>query len=283
MPSQMANPNDLIEEARQRQNRVLNQLAYAPMVDVRGVVPPKGVTGGNFPGQDFWVLGFAFEAWRIDNGPLITGTLPVQRKVTNEELKKFQELIRPATVVHIRARIANVSRTNGPLALLENFVGSDDSDAELNARAIQLQQHDYFGVPMFGRLTLDRRMGWFTGSAVWRGQTIRFLVEAKEPAEVQATLAIAKRLWEAQDEWDRRMRDCAVRELLPLKNENWLMENEAAVTAEQFKQRMKLESISVEPGGSVEFSCADDGMFGDHAIVINGTITEGPTRAELFG
>src|SRR5215469_18771891 len=107
----MANLNDLREEINRRQNRVLNQLAYAPMVDVRGVVSPRPVSGGNTPGQDFWVLRFAFEAWRIGNGPMCTGVLQVLRKVSKEELTKFQDLIRSGTVVHIRARIANISPT----------------------------------------------------------------------------------------------------------------------------------------------------------------------------
>jgi hypothetical protein len=279
----MANLNDLIEEANRRQNRVLGQLAYAPMVDVRGLVSPKPISGGSSPGQDFWVLKFAFEAWRIGGGPISTGVLQVLRKVTEEELKKFQDLIRPGTVIHIQARIANVSPTQGPEALLESFVGRDDSDAELNARATQLHQPVYHEDPVFGKLTLDRRISSFTGIAVWRGGTVRLYLHAKEPAEVQATLAMAKRLWQAQDEWDQRMRDCAVRILLPKKNKNWLMENEAAVTTEQFKQRMKLESISIEPDGSVEFCCADDSMFGDHTIEVNGTITDGPTRAGIAG
>jgi hypothetical protein len=279
----MANLDELRAEVNRRLNRVLNQLAYAPMVDVRGVVSPNGVSGGNTPGQDFWSLRIAFEAWRIGNGPISTGKLNVWRKVAHDELKKFQDLIRPGTVIHIRARIANVSPTNGPEALLESFVGRDDSDAELNARAVQLQQPVHYEDPVFGKLTLDRRISIFIGSAVWRGDTVRLYVDAKEPAEVQAALAMAKRLWQAQDDWDQRMRDCAVRELLPLKNENWLMENEAAVSVEEFKQRMKLESISIAPGGSVEFSCADDGMFGEHSIEVNGTITDGPADAHIAG
>src|SRR5215469_12361991 len=140
----MANLNDLREEVNRRQNRVLNQLAYAPMVDVRGVVSPKPVSGGTSPGQDFWILKFAFDSWRIGGGQMSTGVLQVLRKVAEEELKEFQELIRPGTVIHIRARIANVSPTNGPEALLESFVGRDDSDADLNARALQLQQPVYY-------------------------------------------------------------------------------------------------------------------------------------------
>lgn len=279
----MANPNDLIAEADRRQNQKFAQLAYSPIVDVRGVVSPKPVSGGQFPGQAFWVLMFAFDAWRIGSGPINTGRLPVQRKVAKNEIRKFQELIRPGMVVHIRARVGDVMPAKSPEALLENFIGRDDSDAELNARALQLQQPVYYDDPVFGKFTLDRRISSFIGSAAWRGDTIRLYVHAKEPAEVQATLAMAKRLWQAQDEWDQRTRDCAVRKLLPLKNEDWLMENEAAVTVEQFKQRMKLEGVSIEPGGSVDFFCVDDGMFGGHSIQVNGTITEGPTNAELFG
>jgi hypothetical protein len=62
---------------------------------------------------------------------------------------------------------------------------------------------------------------------------------------VHEALKAARELWQNQRGWNRRIRDYAVQELLPLKNENWLAEDEAELTPDEFKDRMTLESITV--------------------------------------
>ena len=74
-----------------------------------------------------------------------------------------------------------------------------------------------------------------------------------------------------------------MQELLPLKNENWLDEGEAELSADQFKSRMTLESVTVEPGGSFDFWHNDGDLFCGHSIQISGSLSEGPTRADIPG
>ncbi|HWX23201.1 MAG TPA: DUF2262 domain-containing protein [Candidatus Binatia bacterium] len=279
----MANAADIFAEANLLQKQLLDQLATAPIVDLLGVVSPNGVTGGRSRGEELWTLRLAFDAWRIHGGGVETRRLTVRRKVTDQELAQFRGVIRPYMVIRIRARVVSASACGGPEALLETFVGREDSDAELNAHAIQLQKPVNCEDPVFGTFTLDRRIDWFTGSAVWKGGSVALHLSARAPAEVQAALTTAHRLWQTQDGWDQRIRDCAARILLPLKNESWLGEDEAEVTADQFKQRMKLESITVHPDGSLEFSHTDGDLFWVHSIQVTGTISEGPTDAEIAG
>ena len=279
----MANPADIFAEGNLRHKQLLELLATCPIVDLLGVVSPNGATGGQARGEELWTLRLAFDAWRIHGGGIETRPLTIRRKVTDQELAQFRGLIRPYMVIRIRARVVSPSPFGGPEALLETFVGREDSDAELNAHAIQLQQPVNYEDPFFGTFTLDRRIDWFIGSAVWKGGAVALHLSASAPAEVQAASTTAHRLWQTQDGWDQRIRDCAARILLPLKNETWLGEDEAEVTADQFKQRMKLESITVHSDGSLEFSLADGDLFWGHSIQVTGTISEGPTDAEIAG
>ncbi len=65
-----------------------------------------------------------------------------------------------------------------------------------------------------------------------------------------------------------RPQDYAVAELLPLKNESWLDEDEKPITPEQFRSRMSLESLVFYPDGDVTFYHRDGDLFWGHCIQI---------------
>jgi hypothetical protein len=279
----MANQNDIFAEARLREEQLLKQLGVLPVVDVLGVVGPMGVSGGKIGREELWTLKLKMEAWRIHDTELQTRPLTIRRKVTNEDLSRLRGLIRPYNIIRIRARVVDVSSFGGPEALLEEFVGSDDSDTELNDHVIQLQRPVKHEDPLLGTFTLDRRVNWFEGSAVWNGNPVSLNLSVKEPAKIQEALTTAHSLWECQSVWNRRVRNYAVQALLALKNKSWLAEDEMDLTAEQFEQRMALESITVYPDGSFEFWHDDGKMFWGHSIQISGSLSEGPTDADIPG
>src|SRR5207249_3318350 len=104
-----------------------------------------------------------------------------------------------------------------------------------------------------------------------------------QPADLPVALKSAHTLWESQDVWSRRIRDFAVQKLLPLKNDAWLDEGEVEVTADQFQDRMTLDSITVYPNGSFEFWHHDGDLFWGHSIQVRGSLSEGPTDADIPG
>lgn len=140
-----------------------------------------------------------------------------------------------------------------------------------------------FDDPSFGAFTLDRGIDWFTGQAVWNGVPVALNLSSKESEEVEAALETARALWRSQESWSRRIADYAAQELLPLKNESWLDEGEAELTADQFKARMRLEAITVHPDGSFVFWHNDGDLFWGHSIQISGSLSEGPTDADIPG
>lgn len=278
----MADETDPFAEAESRWKRLFEELAAAPVVEVLGVVGPGGVSG--CANQDeSWTLQFSFDAWRIGKAELQTKELTICRKGRHEDFDTFRPLIRPDTTLRIRARVAEHSIFGTPHALLDSVIGPDTSDQELNDRAKQLRKPVTYKDTILGTFTLDRVVNWFTAETVWDGNPISLNLEAKEPADIEKALTTAHSLWQAHQQWDQRVRDYAVRELLALKNENWLEEGELELTADQFKARMKLEAISVDPSGSFEFWHNDGDLFWGHSILIRGNLSEGPSDAGIVG
>jgi hypothetical protein len=279
----MADINDQVAEAQARMKRLWEQLAASPIVEVLGVVWPPGAGGGKSRGEELWTLRFILDSWRTEGAALQHRPLLVHRQVTEKELKQHQKAIKPYTIVRLKARVVENSIIGTPQALLEELVGVDSSDAELNARSAELQQPVTFSDPVLGTFTLDRRVNWFTGKTKWLEQPISVNLLATEPKELQDAVKVACTLWQDQQGWSKRIVDFAVKELLPLKNDSWLDENEAELNAEQFKERMKLESITVSSDGSFDFWHHDGDLFWGHSIQISGDLTKGPTHADIPG
>lgn len=263
-----------------RQQRLLDQLAVSPVVEVSGVVSANGATGGRFRGEDQWTVSFAFDAWRIGTTEIQTVPLRISRKVTDEELERFRSTINPYTVVRIRARVGELA-CGGYQGLLEDSIGLYDSDADLNQTAEQLQQPVTLEDADFGTLTLHRAVDWFSAAVVWDGKPIS--LSLSDADNVEDSLKVAKDLWKCQGEWNRRILEFAVQKLLPLKNENWLEEDEAELSPDEFKDRMSLESITVYPGGAFDFWHNDGDLFWGHSIQINGNLSDGPKHADIPG
>jgi len=279
----MADARDYFAEAEARQKELLKRLALAPVVDVVGVVGASAPSGSQSGGEKLWSLLFDFQVWRTKSTGLQTQPLIIRRKVTMEELHRWQESINPYTVIRIKARVVVGADEDGHQALLEDFVGRESSDEELNRHLKQLQQPVTFEDPSLGTFTLDRRVDWFSGTVAWEGHPISLNLSGSETHKVLDALKTAHALWKSPNTWNRRIRDYAVEKLLPLKNESWLDENEPALTPDEFRARMTLQSITVYPDGSFDFWHNDGDLFWGHSIHISGSLANGPTGADIPG
>jgi hypothetical protein len=284
----MADDNDESVDHEARVNKLHEQFAAAPIVDVLGVVSPSGVGGGNWGGQELWSVSVDLEAWRIEGGELQTRPLDLQNKVTREKLNEIQNALRPYKVVRVKARVVHELFFGRPQALLEEVIGADSSDQELNNKAAELQKPVRFTDPVLGTFTLNRRVSWFTARTKWlRHRWLRPRIDLNLSAtggeDLENAVKTAHAIWQDQKGWDKRIRDFAVEKLLPLKNDCWLSENEAKLTADQFKSRMTLEAITVYPEGSFSFWYNDGDLFWGHSIKIDGDLTEGPNDTDIAG
>lgn len=275
--------DDVLAEMADQEAQLYAQLADCDPVQITGIVSSSGVAGGKLGGAELWSLSLSFDAWRAGTGPLRTDSLTIRRRVSDEELETLQDTIDAETVITIRARLAEENVFACPQALLEEFIGADTADVELHNHLKKIQEPVTYEDELFGTLVFDRRVRWYRGEVKWQGKSIELLLSTETDTELKSALDRAHELWKAASSWNERVRDYAVQELLPLKNESWLDDDEAELTPEQFESRMTLESVIMFPNGSFEFLHDDGDLFYGHSIQICGNLSDGLTDADIPG
>lgn len=249
-------------------------------VIVTGVVHPSGAGGARLGEDPRWRLRFSLEPWRVEGAPLNEGALEVTKAVSEEDLRAFMKRIRPCDVVRLSVHFSGPEHT---AAELLELLEVQATDPELSERAEALRQPVTRQDPFFGELTLDRRLDWWGTIFRWGTTPVQLYLSGDEEGSPEPALRAARSLWEEQPEWEKRVRDFAVEALLPLKNDVWLDDDEEPLTSEAFKERMTLQSITLYPDGSFDFFHDDGELFWGHAIQVWGTLSEGPTGADIPG
>ncbi len=274
---------DEVDSYKQQEDELYSQFLACPIVELTGVVSPSGVSASKSRGQELWSLILSFDAWRIGDGTIRNEYLTIRKRVAEEQLRQFQSEIDAETVVKIFARVAENNVFGIVQAQIEGFSGLVPDDAELNTRLAELQKPKTFNDTHFGTFTFDRRVEWYLASVKWLGETIDLTLNGEEPDEIESCLKVARELWANESSWQTRMQNYAVEELLPLKNDSWLDDNELDLTPDTFKRKMTLQSISIYPDGDFEFWHDDGDMFFGHSIQLCGNLTDGLTSADIPG
>jgi hypothetical protein len=128
--------------------------------------------------------------------------------------------------------------------------------------------HANFYDEMLGQLSYNAQLDWYEGQFPYQGTSLTFHLIALEEDDVAATVSKARHLLANLADYGQRAKDYAAERLLDLKNDVWLDDDEAPLTADQFKRRMTLESVSCLSDGTVEFFHNDDDLFFGHCILV---------------
>ncbi len=262
--------------------KLLAELAHAPEVDVIGVIPAVGVSGGQSQGETDWRLLFAFNVWRSNGGPVQKRRLVLRCRVSRKDLDTAMKTFKPYDVVRVRARVAEKNCFDSPQGLIVRIRGKNNADAELNEAARRLQEPVTFTDKQFGTFALDRRVDTYEAATMWGSRGVRLSIPGENERDTREALSHAATLWRDQASWMERVLTHAVRGLLDLKNESWSDEGEE-VKAAEFRGRMTLESISVDADGGFEFWFDDGDLFAGHWIMVYGSLKDGTTGAEICG
>ena len=242
--------------------------------DIQGLVSPSSQGGWEGAG-DYKVHCFSLSAWRRVGGPLVRQELTVLRPAPDYEWSAYPEL----TIHRLRVLLSK----DQTRAVFANALKMAESDDELLAVAEELRKPVVIPTARFGNLTLDRSIGWFRGKVEWNRVLIEISFSSDDGKTIVDGLTTADALWNDQAGWKRKVDEYAVQELLPVKNDYWLDDDEEPLTPEQFKARMTLDSISLSSTGEFEFWHDDGDLFLGHSIQISGSLTDGLTRADIPG
>jgi hypothetical protein len=220
---------------------------------------------------------FTLQPWRVRGEPVRDSRLDVHAEVDRTEFEARMKSIAPYEVHEL------VVRTSESGVEIMRILGRNDTDDELRSAADSLRQPHCLQDPDFGTLVLDRSVNWFTATIPWQGQTVELYVEPDERGDFTSAFETARALFHAQAIWTARFEDRAVVSLLTVKNESWLEDGDAPVTEREFRSRIRLASIKVSESGRFECDFEDGELFWGHAIVVRGTLSDGPTRGTIMG
>ena len=143
-----------------------------------------------------------------------------------------------------------------------------------------------------GTFTLERHFNWFAGTVDWLGEDCHVTLECDEENGTTADRALAqfKNIYANLKEWDQKFRAFASEKLTELAND-WQDEGYddedgealAAITEESFAGRIAISEFSIDAEGDYEVYYDDDDMFGDHVIIVNGSVDGGMEDAHIAG
>jgi hypothetical protein len=245
---------------------------------VLGVVYPPGGSGGRFAEQADWTFRFTLQPWRMESEALQETTLSLAQNVPEDDLKHLMDLLQPYRIIQAVVRFTQPG--HGEIVRLLNTAARDrDLERYVAEPQVSVIRVD----PLFGSLTFNRSLAWWETTVSWAQQSVALYLAAENVADLDIALAVARSLWNDQAGWERRVREYAVQELLDLKNDSWLDDDEQPISSQQFLTRMTLESITVSPDGTFSFTHDDGNLFWGHAIQVSGNLQAGPTDADIPG
>jgi hypothetical protein len=254
-------------------------------VEISGIVDsfgPGGAMDNNAApkGDEIWTVSFSFALWRDEHGQLQDSPLRVEQVGGEDLVDAVMDAVDSETIIKIAVK--PYAKTPGAQSVtLVEVIGPGTDDADLAARLAEMVKPLVFDDHQFGTFTFDRRVEWFEANVVWNGRDARLSIPATSIKKARAGIEVARSLWDKEQEWLAQMEACAVRDLLDLAND-W-SEDEEPVSTDAFKSQITIESIGVEPTGEFTAYFADGDLFWGHVIVVSGTISDGPERAEMQG
>jgi hypothetical protein len=244
---------------------------------IQGIILPSGQ--GGWPGKNdgYEVHCIAFAAWRRVGDAVVNRKLTLLRPVPPncnywgdfpmQSIQRFRVLL-------------SLDETR---AIIAESLPVDVPDEELEELSEELRKPVVIVTKRFGDLVLDRSIGLFEADTKWNGREVRIRFPLDEEEVSELALNTAEALWSEEAEWNMRIEECAVEELLDLRNDTWRQDGEPELTAVQFVARMALTDISITSEGEFEFWYDDGELFWDHAIMVSGDLQNGPTDAGIHG
>ena len=274
----MLSLGNLLKRSGQLYDKLLNQ----PVVELTVLVGPSGGGASNSRGEALWTMTCSVVAWRSGQQPVDRRDLTLRRRDERAAVDAYLRQFAAYTIHRIQVRLLD-EPGQSPSALLEAILQSHAGDAELTSIARQLQKLVVYEDSELGAFTLDRRLGWYAGKVPWGRGVVEVNLSVDDNGEISDPLEVARDLWKNQAVWTEKVCRFAAVQLLDVLNDNWLSSDEAALSADEFANRVSIESFVVQASGECEFYLHDGGLFVGHSIVVSRSATGQLDHANLAG
>ena len=244
---------------------------------VLAVTGANGFGGARLGKTELWRASLGLTAWMEEDGGEVCREETELVTVADDRLLDYLRRRAPRDVI-IKCTVRR-AREGRRLLLLD--LPQPGFDPELKAILDEQKKPVTFWAEDLGTFTLNRQVDWFETEVDWLGQPVSLCLDQEEPEAMKRSQDTARALLAAAADWDRRVREYAVGQLLSDAN-SWA-EDDGPITREQFMARMEPEAIQVDPEGGFEFWFGDGDMFFGHSIHVTGSLDSGPDWAAMEG
>ena len=263
--------------------RTLGQQFQPQELSILAVTGPVGFSGKKMEDSDLWLATIGLTAWMEEDSPEIHQEEVQLVTLADEKLLGFlRQRTYPDFLIKCHVR---PSLDGQQLLLLD--LPQPGFDPDLKAILEQQKKPDSTYVEGLGTFVLNRQVKWYETEVDWLEGKVRLNFDQGPEEEMKAAQETAKALLSNPADWDARVRACAADQLLELANQ-WATEGEnedepEEIDRDQFMARMELDTIQVSPDQSFLFWFNDGEMFWGHSIQVSGTLSDGPTEAQMEG
>lgn len=134
-------------------------------------------------------------------------------------------------------------------------------------------------------LAFERRVGWYSGEVEWIDEMCDVILAANDDTNECSPEALNafESIYAAREEWDKKAREYAAKELTELANDWRQDDDNHVITRAEFARRIGAPCISVDEDGGFQFIYDDDDMFWGHIVTVFGSLEEGFAEAMIEG
>lgn len=241
-----------------------------------GLIDEDGVGKGS--SKDQCTMTFSFCAYINNDGILLENEAVIHKEIPNFDYNI--KGLEPLTIVEIRGN--QISYHGQNRINLSSVVKTGVHNEKLKKVLEKRLKPVIFESDFFGVFILDRAPNWFEVKAKWIDNEIDLLLSGTlddlPELELQAIT-----LFNKQNEWDQKFRNKITSDLLELKNESWIEEDENPLTEIEFQGRIKLENLQIHNNGDFQAWYSDGDIFWGHSISLDGNLNGQLDDAGLQG
>lgn len=239
------------------------------------ITDSSGIGAGKLPNEKLWNVHIKFTAYKELDNTIIHKDGVLLKQCTDDELNVLRNSLKKDSIARVSVNIIDNE------LYLKDILEIDINDKDLNKILEDQLKPIYYYDNFFGEFNLDKSINVFTKSIKWINSDITLSFENSNENDILSSLKTAFNLFDNKLKYDKELKEFASNELLELKNDCWLDEEENEISKDDFINNLEVDYIDVSPDGDFTIYCDDNNMFWGHSIIISGNINTGLETANI--
>lgn len=237
-------------------------------IEILAVIGASGIGAGKIPQESLWTASIGIIAWKenICGSSLNEEKILLRFKATDEFLSEIRSKILKNSISRL------VVRKNDTSFMLCDVLDYNNKDIELEEILKEELKPVFYKDDVFGEFNLDKSINAYDKNINWCGYDITISFDNNEENEIESVLKTGHALYRDKEQWLKGVCEFASDELLELKNDSWLDDNENTISKEEFIAALELCEIFFDTEGEFSFWFYDGELFFGHSIIVEGNI-----------